>query len=599
VRHLCSGIIPTKGWPNCRGAMERSGISPSAIRRRMTIFFMGMYSSMNTRHDILPASGSASEKPEADGAPIGAAHTPTGNGRILPILTPFWQDRCFEIGLILSMFLYYSVGNPEQRILYFASISPLLNQLIAVPFLLIFAVLCWYRLSIAIALLPLTLPFYLQQRAVVGTLSFSLAEVTLAVYLLIAAVHLLLENRDQLSWRQLRERLGPFFWPMLVFCGAAALSILVAYSRRFAIRAFHEEVAAPLLYLGLALLYLRSRQDLTRLLIALVGTGLLIALIGWGQFALFWGAMAKISGGQRLYAVYGSANSIGLLFDYVLPLAIACLLARVATKSRLLALGTCLLMVPVLILTFSGGAWMALSVATLFVVALSLRNRRLLLIGSALFILVVVGGLLVFHAKVEHFLLNWHAAAPGDAGSIVKRFLLWESAWHMIQNSPWLGYGMDNWLCHYSVNNVCPNTLYHYWIIVANGQPTGLAKEFDLSHPHNIFLHVWVSMGIFGLLAFSAVLVLFFRLFVRILKQLSDANDESREQLRWMTIGVGAGMLAAVVQGMIDSAFLEQDLAFCFWMLVAALLLLRIQAGVSWKDTIASAKEQETAPAGE
>jgi putative inorganic carbon (hco3(-)) transporter len=554
---------------------------------------------MNTQHDILPAFGSGSDESEAERAPISAAQIPTGNGRILSTLTPFWRERAFEIGLILSMFLYYSVGNPGQRILYFASISPWLNQLIAVPFLLVFVVLCWYRLSVAIALLPLALPFYLQQRAVVGTLSFSLAEVTLAVYVLVAAVRLLLGNRDQLSWSQLSERLGAFFWPLLVFCGAAALSILVAYSHRLAIRAFHEEVAAPLLYLGLALLYLRNRQDLTRLLIALVGTGLLIALIGWGQFALFWGAMAKISGGQRLYAVYGSANSIGLLFDYVLPLAMACLLARVATKSRLLALGACLLMVPVLLLTFSGGAWMALAVAALFVVALSLRNRRLLGIGSVLLLLVVAAGLLVFHTKVEHFLLNWHAAAPGDAGSIVKRFLLWESAWHMIQNSPWLGYGMDNWLCHYSVNSVCPNTLHHYWIIVANGQPTGLATEFDLSHPHNIFLHVWVSMGIFGLLAFIGVLVLFFRLFVRILKQLSAVNDESSERLRWMTVGVGAGMLAAMVQGMIDSAFLEQDLAFCFWMLVAALLLLRIQAGVLWKGKIAMASDQALSVAGE
>lgn len=160
---------------------------------------------------------------------------------------------------------------------------------------------------------------------------------------------------------------------------------------------------------------------------------------------------------------------------------------------------------------------------------------------------------------------------------------------------------MDNWLCHYSVNSVCPNNLYHYWILVnpANGQPTGLSGEATLSHPHNIFLHVWVSMGIFGLLAFVAVLILFFRLFVRILKHLSVTNGEWNEQLRWMTVGVGAGMLAAVVQGMIDSAFLEQDLAFCFWMLVTALLLLRIQSGVPWKRTLSPPKNEVISTPGE
>ena len=544
---------------------------------------------MNTQHGTLPLSGIASDKPDTDipnaTPPSHSARTPTGNGGKWPTLTPFWHDRFFEGGLILSMFLYYIVGNPKQPILYFANINPLLNQLIALPFLLIFATLCWYCLPIAIALLPLTLPFYIQQRAVVGNISFSLAEVTLTICLVIAMLHLLLKNRDQLSWPQLRERIGPFFWPILVFCAAAALSILIAYSRRVAFRTFHEEVVAPLLYLGLALCYLRTRQDLMRLLIALLGTGLLVAFIGLGQYALFWKVMQSTQGGDRVHAMYGSANSIGLLFDYVMPLAVACLLARIAPKSRLLALGACIILIPVLYLTNSGGAWMALSVATLFVIALSLRNRRLLLIGSAVFIVLVAGALLVFHTKIEHFLLNWHAASQGDPGSLVKRFFLWQSAWHMIQDSPWLGYGMDNWLCHYNgINSACPNTLYHYWILVdpSNGQPTGLAGEPDLSHPHNIFLHVWVSMGIFGLLAFVAVLALFFWLFVRILKQL---KGEHSEQLRWMTIGVGAGMLAALVQGMIDSAFLEQDLAFCFWMLVTALLLLRIQSGTSWTYT--------------
>jgi putative inorganic carbon (HCO3(-)) transporter len=540
---------------------------------------------MNTHHSSLPFSGVTSETPDTATVPppSSSSRTPTGNGRKLPILTSFWRERFFEGSLILSLLLYYIVGNPKLPYIYITPIGPLLNQLIALPFLVIFVVLCWYRLSVAIALLPLTLPFYLQQRAVIEDLSFSLAEITLVVCLIIAALHLLLSNRDLLSWRALRERIGPFFWPILVFCGAAALSILIAYSRRFAFRAFHEEVVAPLLYLGLALVYFRTRTDLYRLIFALLGTGLLVAFIGLGQYILFKPALEAQSGGLRVYAMYGSANSIGLLFDYVMPLGIAWLVARVAPKSRLLALGVCIVMLPVLYLTKSGGAWLALSVATVFIVALSLRNRRLLIWGSVAVVLVVAVVGLVFHAKIEHFILNWHAASNGQPGSIVKRFYLWESAWQMIQHSPWLGYGMDNWLCHYSVNGVCPSNLHHYWITIVNGQSTDLSKEPNLSHPHNIFLHVWVSMGIFGLLAFVAVLVLFFRLFVRVLKHLSVATIENGEQLRWMTIGVGAGMLAAVVQGMIDSAFLEQDLAFCFWMLVAALLLLRVQSGIPWK----------------
>jgi len=105
-----------------------------------------------------------------------------------------------------------------------------------------------------------------------------------------------------------------------------------------------------------------------------------------------------------------------------------------------------------------------------------------------------------------------------------------------------------------------------------------------LSHPHNIFLHIWVSMGIFGLLAFAAVLVLFFWYFARILKHLRATEINENRPLQWMTIGIGAAMLAAMLQGLVDSAFLEQDLAYCFWTLVAALLLLRTISATPWRN---------------
>ena len=135
---------------------------------------------------------------------------------------------------------------------------------------------------------------------------------------------------------------------------------------------------------------------------------------------------------------------------------------------------------------------------------------------------------------------------------------------------------------------------HHYWILQdpVTKLPTGLIDERMLSHPHNIFLDVWVSMGIFGLLAFIAILVLFFWLFIRILTHLRSAEFKGSPHLQWMTIGVGAAMLAALVQGQVDSSFLEQDLAFCFWMLVAALLLLRSLSGTPWRGSLRQKRPQ-------
>src|SRR5579885_541006 len=516
---------------------------------------------------------------------------PSGRSKKTDQLSPFWRDRLFEIGLIVSMVLYYVVGNPHIPLGVPAPITNL-NPLFSLPFLLLFAVLCWYRLPFAVALLPLSLPFYLMPKLIFSSYNFSLAEITLGICLIVAMLQLIVQRRSwpyRLSWAELRDRLGPFLYPILVFLVFAALSIVVAYAQKSALRAFREEVFDPLLYLGLVLFCLRSRQDLFRLLASLVGAGLVVAILGIGQYLLFKNSLPlEADGIRRVHAVYGSANSIGLLLDYVFPLVLACVVAKVSWRSRLVALALCVPLLGVLYLSQSHGAQLAIALAALFIIAFSIRNRKYLFIAGVLALIVLSLSLAFFRVRIFNY-LEGHVNDQGIS-TVSKRLYLWQSALNMIHDSPWLGYGMDNWLCHYSENQVCPSDVHHYWILTdpKTGRSTGLVYEPDLSHPHNIFLGVWVSIGVFGLLAFVAVLILFYWLFARILLYLSAHPVQQSELLRWITIGIGAAMVAAVAQGLGDSSFLEQDLAFCFWTLVALLLLVRVLVGISWRSAALS-----------
>ena len=518
------------------------------------------------------------------------------SGKHFKGISLFWHDRLVEAGLILSMALYYVIGNANLGSGYLFQLNPLFSA----PFLLLFALLCWYRLPFAIALLPLTLPYYLLHKTIVSHYSFSLAEITLGVCLLVALLQLLLQrSRWQywLPWQELRERLGPFTIPILVFLAAAAFSIIIAYDKVVALRSFREEVFDPLLYVVLALCCLRSRQHLARLLAALLGSGFLVALLGIVQFFFFKNQLVLESDGiRRVHVMYGSANSIGLLFDYVLPIGLALVVVRrqhaqkvlASWKKRALAVAICLPLLYVLYLTQSIGAWLAIAAAALFIAALSIRSRRELLIGVALFVVVMGVAVFFFHTRMERFIFDSHVDVQG-VSTATKRLYLWQSALNMIHDSPWFGYGMDNWLCHYSYNTTCFTPHLHHYLIAndpVTGKSTDLKLEPFLSHPHNVFLHVWVSICIFGLLAFAGLLVLFFWLFVRILKHLHSMGTKKNLSLQWMTIGVGAAMLAAMLQGLVDSAFLEQDLAFCFWMLVVALLLLRALSGTPWRGRL-------------
>ncbi len=518
--------------------------------------------------------------------------------RLLTGLPPFWHDRLIEIALVLSIVFYYVIGNPNLGHEWLFHLNPVLS----LPFLFVFAVLCWYRLPFAIALIPLSLPYYLQQKTVISHYSFSITEIALLTCVVVALSQFLLQRgnwRYYLSLRELRDRLGPFLLPIVIFILAAGFSVLFAFSHKLALRAFREEVFEPMLYVFLALFCLRTRQDIVRLLLAMLLSGLVVAFIGIAQYFFFRSQLLLESDGiRRVHAMYGSANSIGLFFDYVFPIGLALLLVRGWTSIRIkkskwiivVAIVICLSMLLVLYLSQSRGAWVAIGIAFIFILTLSIRDRKGLLIGSLIGSLILGVIFLVFYESILNFFFAGHQNINGIS-TLTKRLFLWLSALKMIRDHIWFGVGMDNWLCYYSQNTVCINPAlvhHHYWILQNpfTGASTGLQDEPMLSHPHNIFLHVWVSMGIFALLAFIAVLVLFFWLFVRILRSLHNKGTERDGVMWWMTIGVAAAMFAGVIQGQVDSSFLSQDLSFCFWMLVAALLLLRVINGIPWRGCL-------------
>ena len=546
----------------------------------------------------------ANDTPERDSHP--SDRPPTSTSRLLIGLTPFWHDRVIEVALVLSMALYYVTGNANLgtgRLFH-------LNPLISLPFLLICAVLCWYRLPFAIALIPLSLPYYLQQKTMISHFSFSITEIALLTCVVVALSQFLLQRgnwRYYLSWRELRGRLGPFTLPIVVFLLMAGISVFIAFSQRVALRAYREEVLEPILYVFLAMYCLRTRQDVARLLIAMLISGLAVALIGIAQYFFFRSQLVLESDGiRRVHAMYGSANSIGLFFDYVLPIGLALLLVKAWTITSIRrsrwripgAIMICLPMLLVLYLSQSRGAWVAIGVAFIFILALSIRNRKWLLVGGLIGILVLGAIVLIFQRPILNLFVAGHQNINGIS-TLTKRLFLWLSALRMIRDHLWFGVGMENWSCYYSQNTVCinPALVHHYWILQSpfTGAITGLQDEPTLSHPHNIFLHVWVSMGLFGLLAFIAVLVLFYWLFVRILISLQNKRTERESAKWWMTIGVGAAMLAGVIQGQVDNSFLAQDLSYCFWMLVTALLLLRVMAGTPWRGSL---RQKKTPNAG-
>src|SRR5207248_11153431 len=114
-----------------------------------------------------------------------------------------------------------------------------------------------------------------------------------------------------------------------------------------------------------------------------------------------------------------------------------------------------------LYLSQSHGAWIAITVAALFIAALSIRNRNLVLVGG-LAVIVAFLVLVVAFPRAFDFIFEGHTNATGVT-TLSRLLYLWESAWNMIRDYPWFGVGMDNWLCYYSNNFICNAHKLHYW----------------------------------------------------------------------------------------------------------------------------------------
>lgn len=416
-------------------------------------------------------------------------------------------------GIILSLAYFY--------------LTPI--SLLALPGLLCFGYLAWRRLDVALALMPLTFPFwYVPKELILGKV-FPLSEIALAVCIAIAIVQLGLSARRSPSLGEalarLRCELG--WWRtnagLLIIVGAAllflgtSLGVMVALRRSDALRAWRWEVVEPIVYFMLVLHYGRSRSALALLVWSFLGGAALVAVLAVVQVLWLHVTFTPLAHGNRLipYAaatgavpratafIYGSANSLGTWLARALPLALALAVAAASRQVRAIAAVLAIVYLPALFWSNSRGAWVAATLASLLVLCLLSRRARWLVLGLA--ILVGIAAVWQRSALIEALLM-------GHGGSAEVRLLVWLSSWHMIRDHLVFGIGPDQFLYNYSPRY----TSHPYWIPRWNGRITPAIYQPNLAQPHNLILDLWLSGGLLALVGFLILLIGMARHFLRI-----------------------------------------------------------------------------------
>ncbi len=329
------------------------------------------------------------------------------------------------------------------------------------------------------------------------------------------------------------------------FLVAAVAAALFADFQKFALRDLRTVIIEPLILFVVIVTTAGGRADVPRILRALVLGAAVSAIVA--LILIPAGAVVTDAAVPRIRGLFGSPNNLALVLERALPLAFGFALMAARDRERRLAWTAFTIVAVGLVLTFSRGAWvgalLGISVAALplwLVLPRITRAVSLVTVGLAAALIALTAGFdrlgAVFRA--------------GDAGG-ERRLAVWDAAWRMIQDNWVFGVGPDNFLHHYRAY-LRPDA----W------------REPNLSHPHNLVLDAWVSVGIFGLIALAVIVALFWIDWLRVARRVPAPE-------RPLAYGLAGAMVAALAHGVVDHSFFLPELAAVFWVLAAAVYLLR------------------------
>lgn len=478
------------------------------------------------------------------------------------LLRSWLPARLLELGLCLPLIAFFALPHPPASLIL----------------LLIVAALAWIHLEIAIALIPLALPYYLELQPLnaSGSIKSSLGEISLLICLGVALLRTLLlaaDRRASLEWaRGLWAQARLFLPPAMLLLIGAGLALLFSPDRHNSLRAYREEVIEPLLYFLLILRYLRTRTDLARAVSAFLLSALIVAVLGIYQGTIEQSHYFVNATTLRVEGPYGSPNNLGLFLERALPILLAFALLNILRRPPVAAAlrrpfwrdplrWLCLLVsIPLLVavyLTQSRGAEVGLLVAVVFFFIIEVRQWLaivgLLVVGAA-------GGWLLWPRLVQ-------LSEQGHAGTVSERLLYWKAAMLLIRDHFLFGTGPDSFGTLYG-----PKHPDSYALKALNGQPFPSTYDPGISHPHNMLLDFWISSGLLGLAALLWLLGAFTLVLVRLYRLCGTLIQG--DLLQRALLGIAGSMVAMIVHGMVDNFYFLPDLSMVFWLFIGLLLVI-------------------------
>ena len=222
-----------------------------------------------------------------------------------------------------------------------------------------------------------------------------------------------------------------------------------------------------------------------------------------------------------------------------------------------------------LLFTQSRSGWLGFSAglfALLLLWAIILSPSRLrTTLWITLSVAFLIGLITIAQVGSEGFQLFWNEPQQetiiGSTTTISYRQAIWPTALQAIGDFAFTGTGLGSF-------RQVARRLY----------PISISTDFDIAHAHNVFFQVALDMGIPGLIAYLALLLIA----VTLCWQAARCNME----LRPYALGFLAGLIAFHIYGLTDTIALGAKPGLLFWWLLGLITTLPQILQLSDKSTI-------------
>lgn len=346
-----------------------------------------------------------------------------------------------------------------------------------------------------------------------------------------------------------RFRFGPL-WPYL-FLAIALVAVFIAPDKEKALGIWKGWFLVPFA-LYWTILQNFKRENIGNLLPPLLLSSSIVTLLAILQHYEVLSTLFYQNGDSSFMQyleqkrIFGISESPNYLSMYLVPVIFLLAPLQKNKSVRLLVFVFVILSSWVVLLTSSRAGFLALAVGLIAVLFLTLyfnknfpRFVKNIILCIAL-VLVFCGTVFVASQFSSHF------ARTTDQ----DRLKIYHYSGELLKQNYFLGIGLGAY--PEKIKTITQDDPYFQSVVL----PYAL-------HPHNLYLALWLNLGLLGILSFISLIVLFFK---NIWHRLEDGDP--------VAISLLVAILTILVHGIFDTTYFKNDLSAILWLILALSVIL-------------------------